>query len=88
MKGGLLQLISNEDNKLVHKNPHFSYFKHTYNRHTNFSIDNNIRHIGKFKFGNNIEYKFKKEGDLLGDIHLNIYLPKIINTITIIISYQ
>ena len=79
MKGGLLQLVANKvNNDITTTNPTISFFKNTYNRHTHFSIDNNIRFIGKFKVNNTILYEFKKEGDLLGNINFNIYIPKII----------
>ena len=79
MKGGLLQLVANKiNNDITTTNPTISFFKNTYNRHTHFSIDNNIRFIGKFKVSNTILYEFKKEGDLLGNINFNISIPKII----------
>lgn len=77
MKGGLIQLVlkGKEDQVLISE-PDFTYFKTVYRKHTNFSIDNNLKRIGKFNFGQLIDYKIPREGDLLGPINLKIKLPK------------
>ena len=77
MKGGLIQLVlkGKEDQVLISE-PDFTYFKTVFRKHTNFSIDNNLKRIGKFNFGQLIDYKIPREGDLLGPINLKIKLPK------------
>lgn len=77
MKGGLIQLVlKGREDQVLTSEPDFTFFKTVYRKHTNFSIDNNIKRIGKFNFGQLIDYKIPREGDLLGPINLKIKLPK------------
>lgn len=77
MKGGLIQLVfkGHEDQMLISE-PTFTFFKKVYKKHTNFSIDSNLKRIGKFKSKQLVNYKILKEGDLLGPMNLKIILPK------------
>lgn len=61
-------------------NPLITYFKTVYRRHTNFSIEC-IEQIfdGKINFGNRLNCKLSRNGDLIHQIHLEGTLPDIAN---------
>jgi len=84
MTAGKLNLVSHNSNILVdvinigydQDIPKFSFFDTVYRRHTNFSIDNKQLQIdGSSTFDKEITLKFQQNGDLVGDIYLEINLP-------------
>ena len=45
-------------------------------KHTNFSMDNRLLQVdGTINFGQEISLKFQQNGDLVGDVYLEITLP-------------
>ena len=86
MPGGLIQLltIGLQDAPLV-LNPEITFFKTIYRKHTNFSIEQIIKNIGKKKFNSFHQFKINTVTDLLADMHFIIDIPyfnviKTINT--------
>ena len=84
MTAGTLNLVSHNSNILVdvinigydQDIPKFSFFDTVYRRHTNFSMDNKQLQIdGSSTFNEEITLKFQQNGDLVGDIYLEITLP-------------
>jgi hypothetical protein len=84
MTAGKLNLVSNNPNVLIdiinigieQESPKFSFFDTVYRRHTNFSKDNKQLQIdGTADFGNRVSLTFQQNGDLVGDIHLEVTLP-------------
>ena len=84
MTAGKLNLVSHNSNIQVdvinigddEDIPKFSFFDTVYRRHTNFSMDNKLLQIdGTINFGQEITLKFQQNGDLVGDIYLEITLP-------------
>jgi len=84
MTAGKLNLVSHNSNIQVdvinigydQDIPKFSFFDTVYRRHTNFSMDNKLLQIdGSTDFGQEITLKFQQNGDLVGDIYLEITLP-------------
>jgi len=76
MPGGLLQLLSVglEDAPLT-LNPEVTFFKTTYRQHTNFSIEQIVKNIGKKKFNSSHQFKIEKVSDLIAGLHLIIDIP-------------
>lgn len=75
--GGLLQLVSvgAQDVYLI-GNPQITFFKVSYQRHTNFSrecIEQTIN--GMTNFGNRISVNISRSGDLVGPMHVEFVLP-------------
>ena len=84
MTAGKLNLVSHNSNIQVDvinigddkDIPKFSFFDTVYRRHTNFSMDNRLLQInGSTTFGQEITLKFQQNGDLVGDVYLEITLP-------------
>lgn len=77
MGGGLVQLAAygSQDIYLT-TNPHITFFKSVYRRHTNFSMEAITQQIdGSINFGGNITVVISRNGDLLGSIVLQLNLP-------------
>ena len=74
MTGGLLQLIATGlDNIFLTSTPSITMFKLTYRRHTNFSVTQRTKQILNInEFGQNGQYEFEKEGDVIHNIYFNI----------------
>ena len=67
--------IGKQDAILV-GNPQTTFFRSVFKRHTHFAHDNILQSIeGTIQFGNKIECKMAKGGDLLGKTHVEIDLP-------------
>lgn len=86
MGGGELQLITKGQlDAYLTGNPEISYFKHTYKRHTNFSIDSFKLDFDSIKpslingtMSNNIyRCKINRYGDLLSHLYLCYTLPDV-----------
>jgi hypothetical protein len=84
MTAGKLNLVSHNSNIQVdvinigydQDIPKFSFFDTVYRRHTNFSIDNRQLQLnGTANFGETFDLIFQQNGDLAGDIYLEITLP-------------
>ena len=81
--GGLIQLVSigAQDVYLV-GNPQITFFKVTYQRHTNFArecIEQTIQ--GTHNFGNRLTITISRSGDLVGPMHVEIALPALSSNI-------
>ena len=76
MPGGLIELVTkgNEDIPLIY-NPQITFFTKVYHKHTNFSINTNIKNNIKIKWGQENNVIMNKEGDLLGQLLLKVDIP-------------
>ena len=76
MPGGLIQLltIGLQDAPLI-LNPEITFFKMTYRKHTNFSIEQIVKNIGPKKFNTFQQYKINTVSDLLGSIYFIVDIP-------------
>ena len=74
MTGGLLNLMYTGDEDIHFTgNPEVSFFKATYNRHTNFSVESiNPTWIGTPDFGKRITLTVPRNGDLISSIMLEV----------------
>lgn len=84
MGGGLIELVAHgvQDIYLI-GNPQISFFKIVYKRHTNFSMESLLGTIdGDINFGNKINVKIPRSGDLIHTIVLEVDLPAITSTRT------
>ena len=78
MPGGLLQLASCADNKLLIDNLNFSHFKLVYKTSHPFSFqDLNIKFKGQNKFGSKNNLKIPNYGDLLQNLMMYCELPSL-----------
>lgn len=78
MPGGLLQLVSCSDNRLLIDNLNFSHFKIVYKTAHPFSFqDLNIRFKGQTKFGGKNNLKIPNYGDLLQNLMMYCELPSL-----------
>lgn len=76
--GGLLQLVSCSDNKLLIDNLNFSHFKLVYKTSHPFSFqDLNIKFKGQNKFGSKHHLKIPNYGDLLQNLTMYCELPSL-----------
>jgi hypothetical protein len=79
MAGGIIQIVSygNQDLFLT-GNPHFTYFKIVYRRHTIFAIETIQQDfIGDANFGTEVSAIIDKLGDLMHRIYLEITIPEV-----------
>lgn len=79
MGGGLMELIARgvQDIFLI-GNPHITFFKSVYRRHTNFAIQPILQTIdGSIDFNKKVEAKIARSGDLLSTLLLEIDLPEL-----------
>ena len=77
MGGGLIQLIAVgiQDIYLI-GNPQITFFKTVYKKYTNFSLESIQQPIdGRPDFGQQIEVKIERKGDLIKDIIFEFFLP-------------
>ena len=82
MGGGLMELVArgNQDLFLV-GNPHITFFKAVYRRHTNFAKESVLQTFdGDVNFGNTVIAKISRKGDLLSTMILEIELPQLTAT--------
>ena len=78
MPGGLLQLVSCSDNKLLIDNLNFSHFKIVYKTAHPFSFqDLNMKFKTNTNFGGNHYLKIPNYGDLLQNLTMFCELPKL-----------
>jgi hypothetical protein len=79
MTGGLVQLVAyGEENMYLNNKPQITFFKITYKRYTNFSIETvQTNFIYKANFGKKISCELSKLGDLIHKMWLVIELPDI-----------
>jgi hypothetical protein len=90
MGGALVQLAAygSQDIYLT-TNPDVTYFKAVYRRHTNFAMESITQLIdGNIAFGGNITAVVARNGDLLGDIVLEVSLPNVADYVVDASSYQ
>ena len=81
MAGGLLQLVAKGAQDIyLTDNPQITFFKVSYKKYTNFSIES-IPHVykGMGTFGNKITFDIQRKGDLITNAHLEVRLPAIAN---------
>ena len=77
MGGGLVQLAAyGSQDVYLTTNPDITFFKTVYKRYTNFSIESIVQLIdGNIAFGGSIAVIISRNGDLLGNIILQVNLP-------------
>ena len=77
MGGGLVQLAAyGSQDVYLTTNPQITFFKAVYQRSTNFSMESIIQLIdGNINFGGNITVVIARNGDLLGNMVLQVSLP-------------
>jgi hypothetical protein len=77
MGGGLVQLAAyGSQDVYLTTNPQITYFKSVYHRYTNFSMESIVQLIdGNINFGGNITIVIARNGDLLGNVIIDAYLP-------------
>ena len=77
LSGGLIQLISkNNEDIILSEEPEIFPFLKIYKKYTNFSIDEIDKNLGSFKKDNEFNIKLNNTGDLLGNMHFVIKIPK------------
>ena len=84
MGGGLVQLSAyGSQDVYLTSNPTVTYFKAVYQRYTNFSSESIVQLIdGNINFGGNITAVVARNGDLLGNVVVECYLPNPANYVT------
>ena len=77
MGGGLVQLAAyGSQDVYLTTNPDITFFKAVYRRNTNFSMESIIQLIdGNINFGGNITIVIARNGDLLGNMVMEVCLP-------------
>jgi Large eukaryotic DNA virus major capsid protein/Major capsid protein N-terminus len=77
MGGGLVQLAAyGSQDVYLTTNPQITFFKAVYQRCTNFSMESIVQLVdGNINFGGNITVVIARNGDLLGNIVLQVGLP-------------
>ena len=77
MGGGLVQLAAyGSQDVYLTTNPSITFFKAVYQRSTNFSMESIIQLIdGNINFGGNITVVIARNGDLLGNMVLQVCMP-------------
>lgn len=78
-KGAVFQLAAYGTQDLyITGNPQVTHFKSVIKRHTNFSMETIENHFdGKLAFGQKLQCKLRRIGDLLHQVYLKIKLPKL-----------
>lgn len=76
MPGGLIQLVTTgvQDSPII-GNPEITFFKTVYKQHTQFSIYQNDRFIGKLGFNKESSKVIEKNGDLLYNLYFKLEIP-------------
>jgi hypothetical protein len=82
MTGALFQLKAlGKQDSLFTENPEYNFIKQTYNKYTNFAIEEvNILPNIEVDFGKNWSVTIPKQGDYLNKLFLYIKLPKLTKT--------
>ena len=77
MGGGLLQLVAyGAQDVYLTSNPHITFFKVVYRRHTNFSMESIQQTFnGEFDFGKRVTAQISRNGDLISSMYLEVDLP-------------
>ena len=77
MGGGLVQLAAyGSQDVYLTTNPEITFFKAVYRRCTNFSMESILQLIdGNINFGGNITVVVARNGDLLGNVNIQVSLP-------------
>jgi hypothetical protein len=90
MGGALIQLVAyGSQNIYVTGQPQITFWKSIYRRYTNFSMESIIQLIdGNINFGGNITIVIARNGDLLGDMNIQVSLPSVSSYITNPSSYS
>ena len=72
MGGGLIQLVAyGAQDVYLTGNPQITFFKSVYRRYTNFSMESVEQTIvGTKNFGQRVECKIERVGDLLTNLHV------------------
>jgi hypothetical protein len=80
MGGGIIQIVAKgQEDLYLSDEPHISYFKIIYRRHTNFTrvpIETTFN-SSKDKFGSQLRTKIEKFADLVNQLYLIIDIPKL-----------
>ena len=81
MPGGLIQLtVTGKQNKVLTGQPTMTYFKYSYNQHTNFACESIAQHFnGQVNFGQNVNATISRNGDLITNMTLEVVLPNVNN---------
>jgi hypothetical protein len=76
MAGGLLQLVTTgvQDSPII-GNPEITFFKTVYKQHTNFSLYQGNRYLGKSEFNKSYNKVIEKSGDLLYNQYFKLDIP-------------
>ena len=87
MTGGMIQLVAyGKEDMFITQNPQITFFKIVYRRHTNFTFEQIPQYFPdqQANFSKQISTTLAKNGDLLGEIVVNITLPpiKYVNPLT------
>jgi hypothetical protein len=84
MGGGMLQISAyGSQDVYLTGNPQITFFKSVYRRHTNFSMESfDLSYEGTGSFGQNINCKIERVGDLLSNLHVYVKLPAASATFT------
>lgn len=79
MTGGLIQLVATGvENMYLTEDPHITFFKIVYRRHTNFSIESIPQYFNiTADFSNRVSCTIARNGDLINRIYLVLTLPNI-----------
>jgi hypothetical protein len=76
MGGGLMSIASSGTNDLfLTGSPQITLFKIVYRRHTNFSKESVVVPINNMNFDNTVDILIPKNGDLVGEMYLQMQLP-------------
>ena len=76
MGGGMLQISAyGSQDVYLTGNPQITFFKSVYRRHTNFSMESfDLSYDGTGNFGQNINCRIERVGDLLTNLHVYVKL--------------
>jgi hypothetical protein len=79
MVNGQIQLVAHSENDLyLTSAPEITFFHASYRRHSNFSRESMPQLFNlKPNFGNRVTCVLSKNGDMIGDVYLNVELPAI-----------
>jgi len=90
MGGGLMQLAAyGSQDVYLTTNPEITYFKAVYRRYTNFSMESIVQLVdGNINFGGNVTIVVARNGDLLGNMVLQVSLPNVSTYIVSPSSYS
>ena len=82
MGGGLMQLVAyGAQDIYLTGNPQITFFKVVYRRHTNFAVESIAQTFnGTADFGNKVSCVISRNGDLVGNMYLQVKLPKLQQT--------